>query len=325
MKVAFAGSSSFGLPCLEALTASRHTLCGVFTQPSKPAGRHRQLKPTDVAAWCAARQIPYIETDNINHPELRPALSACGADILLVIAFGQKISRAVIDLFPKKAINVHASLLPALRGAAPIHWAIMRGLTETGISIITLADRMDAGDILAQARIAIDADDTFQTLHDKLARISPPVLTDTLDAIEAGTAVYTPQQESLATFAPKLTKADGYIDWQRPALEIANKTRALFPWPGAQSVYVSSATGKSWRVIIEKAVPLLDKTNGLGDVPGMLDQQGNVICGWNRLKILRIKPAGADSMSFEQFCRGRNSRAGDLFLPMEQVLRDLGQ
>lgn len=325
MKVVFAGSSSFGLPCLEALLTSRHQLAGVFTQPAKPAGRHRQLKPTDVALWCQEKDIPYTETDNINDPALRPALTQCGADILLVIAFGQKISRAVIDLFAKKAINVHASLLPALRGAAPIHWAIIRGLTETGISIITLADRMDAGDILAQAKTPILPDDTFETLHDKLAQLSPPVLLRTLDAIEAGTAVYTPQNEAQVTYAPKLTKADGYIDWHRPALEIANKVRGLYPWPGAQSVYVSSATGKSWRVQIEKAIPLLDKTNQMGDVPGMLDDQLNVICGWNRLKIVRLKPAGAESMTFEQFCRGRASQPGDLFLPMDQVLKDFGQ
>lgn len=324
MKIVYFGSSDFGIPSLEAIADSRHTLAGVFTQPARPAGRHRDPKPTAVSQWCAARGIPCVEADNINTPDMQRQVAACGGDLLVVIAFGQKIGRPLIDRFRSGAINIHGSLLPKYRGAAPIHWAMMRGESETGVSIITLADRMDAGSVLAHDRLPIEPSDTFLTLHEKLAALSAPLLLKTLDDIEAGRAVYTPQDESLVTYAPKLTKADGYINWQRPAEEIANQVRALSPWPGAQSVYVSAKTGRSWRVTLDKA-EVVEKPNEMSDIHGMLDSHLNVVCGWNRIKIIAIKPAGSDIMSFEAFARGRNSQPGDLFLPIEKVLQGITQ
>lgn len=324
MKIVFFGSASFGIPSLEAILNSRHTLAGVFTQPARPAGRHRAPKPTDVALWCAARHIRCTEAANINVGEMTGQVAACGGDLLVVIAFGQKISPAVIELFRFGAINVHGSLLPKYRGAAPIHWAMMRGESETGISIITLAQRMDAGQVLARKSLPIAPEDTFQTLHGKLSELSVPVLMETLDAIEEGRAELTPQDETLVTLAPRLTKVHGYIDWNRPAEEIANQVRALCPWPGAQSVYVSAQTGRSWRVTLCKAA-VVDRHNELGDIPGVIDEDLNVVCGWNRLKIIGIKPAGSDQMSFEAFARGRTTQKGDLFLPIERVLQGIGQ
>jgi len=324
MRIVYFGSSGFGLPSLEAIAGSRHTLAGVFTQPARPAGRHRDPKPTEVSLWCAARGIPCVEADNINAPNMQQRVAECGGDLLVVIAFGQKIGRTLIDRFCLGAINIHGSLLPKYRGAAPIHWAMMRGESETGISIIALADRMDAGMVLAQDRIPIEPNDTFLTLHEKLAALSAPLLLKTLDDIESGRAVYTPQDESLVTYAPKLTKADGYINWQRPAEEIANQIRALSPWPGAQSVYVSAKTGRSWRVTLDKA-EVVEKPNEISDIHGMLDADLNVVCGRNRIKVVVIKPAGSDQMSFEAFARGRNSQPGDLFLPIEKVLQGIAQ
>lgn len=323
MKIVYLGSASFGIPALEAIYAGRHTLAGVFTQPARPAGRRRDPKPTDVARWCARRGIPCIEADDINAEPMRQRVAACGGDLLVVIAFGQKISPEVIDLHRFGAINVHASLLPKYRGAAPIQWALMRGETQTGISIITLAQRMDAGKILAQRSIPIAPDDTFQTLHDKLAQVSAPLLTETLEAIETGQAVYTEQDESQVSKAPRLKKQHGFIDWNHSAEKIANQIRALYPWPGAQSVYVSSQTGRSWRVILCKA-DIVPCQNTPGDVPGRIDEDLNVICGAGRLRIAGIKPAGSGQMSFEAFARGRNSRPGDLFLPIERVLQGIG-
>jgi methionyl-tRNA formyltransferase len=151
-----------------------------------------------------------------------------------------------------------------------------------------------------------------------------PTLMDTLDAIEEGRAVYMHQDESLVTLAPRLKKEHGYIDWNRPAEEIANQIRALCPWPGAQSVYVSAQTGRSWRVMLCKAA-VVDQKNDMGDIPGLIDDHFNVICGWNRLTILAVKPSGSDQMSFDAFARGRNTQKGDLFLPIERVLQGIGQ
>jgi methionyl-tRNA formyltransferase len=324
MKIVFFGSAHFGIPCLEAIQNSRHMLVGVFTQPARPAGRHRDPKPTEVALWCVEKNIPCVESEDVNSPEMQAQVAACGGELLVVIAFGQKISQSVIDLHRFGAINVHGSLLPKYRGAAPIHWAMMRGETETGISIITLAQRMDAGLVLAQKSMPIAPDDTFQTLHDKLSVLSASALMETLDAIETNRAVYTPQDETRVTMAPRLKKEHGYIDWSRSAEEIANQIRALCPWPGAQSVYVSSQTGRSWRVMVCSA-RVVKQHNSIGDIPGMIDENLNVICGWDRLKILTIKPAGSDQMTFEAFARGRNSQKGDLFLPIEKVLQGILQ
>jgi len=323
MNIVFFGSASFGIPALESIAENCHTLAGVFTQPARPAGRRRNPKPTEVARWCAARHIPCCEALNINEDRMRHQIAACGGDLLVVIAFGQKICPEVIELHRFGAVNVHASLLPKYRGAAPIQWALMRGESETGVSIITLAQRMDAGRILAQQRLPIAPEDTFQTLHDKLATLSAPLLLETIDAIEAGQAVYVEQDESQATRAPRLKKEHGYIDWSRSAQEIVNQIRALCPWPGAQSVYVSAQTGRSWRVTICRA-EAVERHNALADVPGRLDAQFNVICGQGRLRILEIKPAGSGAMTFEAFARGRNTQAGDLFLPIERVLQGLG-
>lgn len=319
MKIAFLGSAQFGIPSLEAIASSRHTLVGVFTQPARPAGRHRDPKPTDVAVWCAQRGLACVETENINTPEIKSQIRACGADLLVVIAFGQKISQEVIGLQHYGAVNVHASLLPKYRGAAPIHWAIMNGETQTGVSIITLADKMDAGFVLGQAKTPIAPDDTMQTVHDRLSDLAVGTLMAAIDEIEAGTAMFVPQNEAEVTYAPKLKKEHGYIDWERPAEAIVNQIRGLWPWPGAQSVYVSVKTGKHWRVTV-KAAQALDHENHHGLPTGTLNADLNVICGEGTLKIVELKPSGSDLMPFESFANGRSSRRGDLFISAQKAL-----
>lgn len=323
MRIVFFGSAEFGIPCLEAIAAGRHELAGLFTQPARPAGRHRTPKHTEVAQWAGRKGLTCVEAESVNAPDMVERIAACRGDLLVVIAFGQKISRTVIDLFPKGAINVHASLLPRYRGAGPIHWALLNGETETGISIITLADRMDAGDILAQAKTEITPEDTAQTLHDKLAALAVGVLMETIDAIEAGTAVYRPQDESQVTFAPKLKKEHGYIDWSKPASDVANQIRALWPWPGAQAVYVSGQTGRSDRVIIRQA-RVVACGNSDRRTCGMLNDRLDVLCGRDALHIEQIKPAGSDLMTFDAFVNGRACKPGDLFLPLEKVLKGVG-
>jgi len=321
MRMVYFGSGRFGIPCLEAIVSSGYELAAVFTQPARPAGRHRQPKPTDVALWCKEKNIPCIEAGNINTPEFIERTKKLNGDLLVVIAFGQKVAKSVINLFPKGAINVHGSLLPKYRGAAPINWAIINGESETGVSIITLADRMDAGLILAQARTAIQPEDDFQTLHNRLAGLSAPLLMETIAAIENGTAVYQPQDEKQVSKAPKLKKEHGFIDWSGSAARIANQIRGLWPWPGAVAVYVSAKTGKSWKVIIAKTAVIKTAADP-GQVCGMLDDKLNIICGQGRLKILELKPAGSGLMDFHSFVNGRYGGPGDLFLPMERVMRD---
>lgn len=317
MKIVYFGSSSFGLPSLEAVLTSRHELVHLFTQPARPTGRGKKLTPTDVKVWADSKNLPCSEAENINAPEHAVHIGSLGADALVVIAFGQFISSKIISLFAKGAINVHGSLLPRYRGAAPIHYAVMNGETETGITIITVVKRMDAGDMLAKASTPITPEDNAGTVHDRLANIAAPVLVETLDQLEAGTATFTPQDESQVTFAPKFTKADGLLDFHLPASDIYNKIRGLWPWPGAQTSFVPQGAGRSEPVILAQA-EVVDSDAPADLSPGTLDAELNIVCLPGRLKIHRLKPAGKALMDFRDFVNGRHIRPGDVFTSVTQ-------
>jgi methionyl-tRNA formyltransferase len=313
MKVVYLGSGEFGIKSLNALADSSHSLPFIVTQHPHPAGRGRKPRPTTVASWAKDRSVPFIETDNVNAPALIDKIAEFTADLIVVIAFGQKIGNELINLPHKGAINVHASLLPKYRGAAPINWAIINGETQTGISIIALAEKMDAGDILAQAKTDIGADETAGQLHDRLAQTAAPLLLKTLDQIDAGTTTYTGQDHSKATLAPKLKKSDGFLDFSDPAQALRNRIRGLWPWPGASAVYVSKKTSKSQQVTIATA-QVVESSNPSGLPAGTLNENLNVICGRNALEVTKIKPAGSALMDFTAFVNGRQTRPGDLFI-----------
>lgn len=315
MRIVYFGSAGFGLPSLEAIRDSAHELVGVFTQPAHRAGRGRKVRKTAVAIWCQENGIDCVEADNINSDEIFEKLSGCSGDLLVVIAFGQKIGDKVIDFHEKGAINVHGSLLPKYRGAAPINAAIVNGDKETGISIITVCDRMDAGFVLGMGRCEITDDDNAQTVHDKLSAISPGVLLDVIGQIENAAAVYDEQDEEKVTHAYKMKKSDGHIDWSQPASKICDKIRGLWPWPGAQSDYVSQKTGKCIRVAFAKARVVEGKEES-GRF-GLLDEELNVICGASRIELLEVKPAGGKVMGFKDFINGRGVLPGDCFIPIE--------
>jgi len=313
MNIVYLGSGELGIECLDALGRSAHNLRFVVTQPARQAGRGRKPRPTPVACWAQEQGIPFVEMGNVNTSENISKIADLDPDLIVVIAFGQKIGTELTSLPPKGAINVHASLLPKYRGAAPINWAIINGETETGISIITLAEKMDAGQVLSQARTDIRPDESAGQLHDRLAELAAPLLIETIDQIEAGTAVYTEQDHSKATLAPKLKKTNGYLDFTEPAQILARKIRGLWPWPGASANYVSKKSGKSIRVNIAMAEPI-ETSNPANLPPGTLDENLNVICGRNALKITKIKPAGSALMDFKAFTNGRQTQPGDLLV-----------
>lgn len=312
MNIVYLGSGRFGIECLNALSLSDHDLKLIVTQPAQQAGRGRKPRPTPVACWADEHSIPFIETSDVNTSENINEICGCQPDLIVVIAFGQKIGAELTALPPKGAINVHASLLPKYRGAAPINWAIINGETSTGISIIALAEKMDAGRILSQAQIDIGGDETAGQLHDRLAELAAPLLSNTIDQIAAGTAVYAEQDDSKATLAPKLKKTDGFLDFTEPAEVLAGKIRGLWPWPGAAGNYVSKESGKSVRINIAMA-KIIETSNPDGLAAGTLDENLNVICGKNALKITKIKPAGSPLMDFKAFVNGRQTHPGDMF------------
>ena len=234
----------------------------------------------------------------------------------VVIAFGQKIGNDLINLPPKGSINVHASLLPKLRGAAPINWAIINGEKQTGISIIALAEKMDAGDILGQVATDIKPGETAGELHDRLAKLAAPLLLETIDKIADGTVTCTKQDHSKATLAPKLKKSDGTLDFAESAELLQRKICGFWPWPGASVTYISKKTSKSMRVTIAMA-EVVGTSNPTGLSAGTLDENLNVICGQNALKIIKIKPAGSALMDFKDFVNGQHIQPGDKFVQIE--------
>jgi methionyl-tRNA formyltransferase len=317
MKIVYLGSGQFGIECLNVLNRSRHSLQFIVTQLPNPAGRGRKPNPTPAARWANDNSIPFVETDNANTPEMIEKISDYKPDLIVVIAFGQKVGNDLINLPPKSAVNVHASLLPKYRGAAPINWAIINGETETGVSIITLAEKMDAGCILGQSKTDIAPNETAGRLHDRLAKIAAPLLLETIDQIADDSVSYTEQDHSKATLAPKLKKSDGFVDFNESARSLEKKIRGFWPWPGASANYLSKKTGKSVRVSIA-AAQVVETSNTPGLSAGTLDENLNVVCGRDALKIEQIKPAGSALMDFKDFANGRQTRAADLFIKIDK-------
>jgi len=315
MKTVYLGSGGFGIECLNALFDSDNGVEFIVTGSAQPAGRGRKPQPTKVACWAKNHSIPFIEADNVNRPEIFERIAAFAPQLIVVIAFGQKIGNRLIELPPKGAVNIHASLLPKYRGAAPINWAIIDGESQTGISIITLAEKMDAGAVLAQAKTEIAPDETAGQLHDRLARIAGPLLLRTIRQIADGTVVYKEQDHSMASLAPKLKKSDGFLDFSESADVLRRKILGFWPWPGASAFYISKKTSKSQRVTIAMAQMILSPAEL---PPGTLDENLNVVCGSGALKITKIKPAGASVMDFKDFVNGRATRPGDLFVKIDK-------
>jgi methionyl-tRNA formyltransferase len=328
MKIVYLGSGEFGVECLDALrkeslglSISEHDLRFIITQPPNPAGRGKKPHPTPVARWADMHSIPFIEIDDVNASKIIEKIAGYEPDLIVVIAFGQKIGNVLNNLPPKGAINVHSSLLPKYRGAAPINWAIINGETTTGLSIITLSEKMDAGQILAQSQTDIAADETAGQLHDRLAKMAVPLLLKTINQIADGTAVYIEQDHAKATLAPKLKKSDGFLDFAEPAEILARKIRGFWPWPGASANYISQKTGKSIRVTIAMAEAGSERVRAVREPPlpsGTLDENLNVICGSGSLEIKKIKPAGSALMDFRDFVNGRQTQPGDLFLKIDK-------
>jgi methionyl-tRNA formyltransferase len=317
MKIVYLGSGEFGIECLNALASSNNTLDFIVTQPPRQAGRGRKPKPTPVADWAKNHSIPFIETDNVNTQEVTEEIRTYRPELIVVIAFGQKIGNELIALPPKKAINVHASLLPKYRGAAPINWAIINGETQTGVTIINLAEKMDAGEILAQQKIDIETNETAGQLHDRLGQMAAPLLLETAEKIADGSVIYTEQDHSKATLAPKLKKSDGFLDFSEQAENLVRKILGFWPWPGASAIYVSKKSGRCERINIAMA-EIVETSNPDALQPGILDNDLNITCGENALKVAKIKPAGGSLMDFADFVNGRATQAGDLFMKIDK-------
>ncbi|MHC5023006.1 MAG: methionyl-tRNA formyltransferase [Planctomycetota bacterium] len=304
MRIAFFGSGEFGVPTLRRLREA-HEVVLVVTQPDRPAGRRRQLSPTPVGVEASGAALPLFKPEAPNDPDAIARVHETGPDALVVIAYGHKISPALIDeIF---AINLHASLLPKYRGAAPINWAMINGETETGLSVITLSQRMDGGHVLGQVETPIDPRETADELESRLAALGPDLVTRVLSDHREGRLRPVPQDDALASRAPKLSKADGTVSFDQPARHVRQRIHGLTPWPGC-TVSLGREPLRLCRVEeIEESAPAA--------APGTLLDDGTVACAPGRIRLLEVRPAGRRTMTFEAFRRGHTVPARARLVP----------
>ncbi len=298
MRIVFCGTGEIGVPSFHALLAE-HEVVGVFTQPDKPAGRDLKLRTSPVKVAAEAAGVPVFQPARIRAPEALADLADLAPDVMIVAAYGQILPAAVLNLPRLGCLNIHASLLPRHRGASPVNAALLAGDAETGVTIMYMDEGLDTGDMLLQGRISIGVAESAGALHDRLALMAPALLLEALRLIEAGCAPRIPQDAALATYAPKLKKSDGAVNWTHRASDIDRQIRGLTPWPGA----FTSLVGRSEILKIHKASP----AEGHG-TPGEVissDSRGlTVATGDGAILLEEVQLPGKKRMSAAQFALG---------------------
>ena len=308
MNIIFMGTPEFALPTLKALHQSSHTVLSVITQPDKPKGRGQKLLVSPIKQFALDFNLPVLQPKTVNDPEFIHTLNQNQPDFIIVVAFGQILSETFLKIPKQFCINLHSSLLPKYRGAAPIHRSILNGDTLTGVTSMIMDKGMDTGDILLMQETPIHKSDNAQTLHDTLSEMGGNLVLETLVRLEQNTLLPTPQNNNLATYAPKLKKEEGLVRWEKNANTLFNQVRGLTPWPG------------SYTLLNKKRLRILKAqvTEGtLDDQPGQIarvtDIGIEVGTGQDRLVLTELQPEGKKSMSAKSFLAGHKIERGTLF------------
>jgi methionyl-tRNA formyltransferase len=299
MRLVFLGTPGFAVPALERILDAGHQVLAVLTQPDRPSGRGQALSVPPVKQTALRHGLAVDQPERVRRPEVVDLLASLTPEVMVVVGYGQIIPQAVLDIPRHGIINLHASLLPRYRGAAPIQWAIARGETRTGVTTMRIDAGLDTGDILLAAPTGIGPEETAVELSERLARMGADLLVETLRGIQAGTILPVPQDHAQSTLAPVLKKEDGVIDWGRPAREIHNLVRGFQPWPGAHTRF------RGQTLNIWKTRPAADTVSG---PPGSLHSARRrllVACGdGTALEILELQREGKRRMSAEAFLNG---------------------
>ncbi|MCF2646633.1 methionyl-tRNA formyltransferase [Niallia circulans] len=303
-KVVFMGTPDFSVPVLQRLLEEKYDVIAVVTQPDRPVGRKKVLTPPPVKIEALKHNIPVYQPEKIRQSEELKTIISLNPDIIVTAAFGQILPKELLDAPKYGCVNVHASLLPELRGGAPIHYSILQGKEKTGITIMYMAEKLDAGDIISVAEVKIEEEDTVGTLHDKLSVVGSDLLAETLPKLLAGEITPIPQKDEEATFAPNLKRSDEKIDWSTSGEEVYNKIRGLNPWPVAFTLY----QGKVMKVWAGKKVTKTEEA-APGTIVEITDQ-GPVIATGNDtyIQLIEVQPAGKKKMDIGQFLRGAGSK-----------------
>lgn len=308
MRILFIGSGSVACPSLRELAARPDdTVAAVVTQPDRPSGRRRELTACPAKQLAETLRLPVRTPERVGDPSEIDALKALAPDLIVVADYGQFLRPALLALPAKGAINIHPSLLPKYRGAAPVQWAVANGETETGVTILHVTEKMDAGDIILQEKVPIRDEYTAATLTPLLAELGATLLIRTIELIRRGEAPRRPQDEALATFAPKLAKEDGRMDWSQPAESLRNRLRGFTPWPGCFTE-CPKGSGRLLRM-------LSVRVESAAGEPGLVLDAGPegplIACGQRSLRWLEVQPEGRKPMPGADFVRGYRLQPGD--------------
>jgi methionyl-tRNA formyltransferase len=323
MRLVMMGTGTFAEPTFEALLGSVHEVVGLITQPDRPVGQERgstRQVGRSLKSIAVERGIPVYQPESINTPEGVARLKEFAPDLLVVAAYGQILSRDVLATAPHGGINIHGSLLPKYRGAAPVAWAIYHGETRTGVTIIKMSVHLDAGDMLAQEAIDIGPDETAGEVEVRLAQVGSRLALAVIEQIVAGTAQGVKQDKGQATKAPKLTKEHGLIDWTRPAQAVCNQIRAMQPWPTAYT-YWHRQGQNAQRILILKAVAVSSPGIEAATAGQLIIQPAEssrllvAAGGGSVVAVQELQPASKRRMSAVEFLRGNRPEAGDHFGP----------
>lgn len=307
MKIIFLGTGEIGLPSLKAIyDSSDHHIISVFTQPDKPFGRKGELKPSEIKKFAQSKNIPIYQPYKIREQEAINQLNLGNPDVLVVVAYGQILPKAVLRTPKIACINLHASLLPLYRGASPIQAAILNGDKQTGLTSMYIAEGLDDGDLLKSKELIIDQDETGGSLHDRLAALGPELLIESLNLLSIGQAPREEQDHDQATHVSKLSRSDGEIDWSKSAESIERKIRAFDPWPGTFTYFPDGTPVKIFPpVSIEK-----NRDGEPGVIISTQSDQVTVSCGVGAMSFSSIQPAGRKKMSLSSYMAGKNIEPG---------------
>ena len=309
-RLVFMGTPAFAVPILKALLRSEDQVVAVVTQPDKPAGRGKKLTPPPVKVLAQQHGLPVFQPEKIRDPAFYQVLKELKPDAIVVAAYGKILPKEVLEIPRYGCLNVHASLLPKFRGAAPINWAIISGERESGVTIMLMDEGMDTGDILLQEAVPIGPEETAGELHDCLAELGARLIVEAIRGLKEGNLLPRKQPEEGVSYAPMLRKEDGLLDFSRPAKELANLIRGLDPWPSAYT-YFRQKLIKFFR---PEVIP--QETSAAPGEIVALEEDGLVIAtGEGLLKIKEVQPAGKKRMSAAEFIRGYRPQKGERFLP----------
>lgn len=309
MKILFAGTPEFAVPSLKALCDSSHEVTALLSRPDRPRGRSRKPVWPETKKVAAERGVPVFQPQDLKTPEFKETLKALCLDLIAVAAYGKILPAAVLDAPTFGCVNVHASLLPSYRGAAPINWAIAKGDKKTGVTIMQIDEELDTGDILAQSEVLIGDEETAEELSKRLSLEGAGLLLETIDRIAKNEISPVKQDPGAATYAPLLSRKDGRVDWSRGAEEIKNLVRAMTPWPSAHT----TLGGKSLKIL--KALPGPGQGNP-GEIVSLGGKSMDVATGNGILQILSLQVEGRKTMDASEFMRGRKDLREGQFMGM---------